>query len=225
MIVPPAMTGILQSPDNRVQGFLGPGHVCAVMGWEEYEPIAARYGVPIVITGFEPLDLLEGILMTVRQLEQGRAEVENQYARAVTREGNVAARRMIERVFEISDRGWRGIGTIPMSGYKLRSDFRGYDADRIFDVGNIRTRESGDLHQRAGAQGIEEAERVSGVRLGMHAPDAAGRHDGVGGRGLRGLLQLRAAPGICWKRGSSHAAGRRIRDILPAAVNAATRTS
>ena len=142
VIVPPAMTGILQSQDNRVQGFLGPGHVCAVMGWEEYEPIAARYGAPIVITGFEPLDLLEGILMTVRQLEQGRAEVENQYARAVTREGNVAARHMIERVFEIADRGWRGIGIIPKSGYKLSSEFRDYDADRIFEVENIRTRES-----------------------------------------------------------------------------------
>src|SRR5246127_5446133 len=98
VLVPPAIASILQSPLNRVQGFLGPGHVCAVMGYREYEPIAARFRVPIVITGFEPLDLLEGILMTVRQLEQGRAEVENQYARAVTREGNVAARRMIAQV-------------------------------------------------------------------------------------------------------------------------------
>jgi len=141
VVVPPAMTGILQSPQNRVQGFLGPGHVCAVMGWTEYEPIAARYRVPIVITGFEPVDLLEGILMTVRQLEQGRAEVGNQYARAVAREGSVAARRMIARVFDIADRSWRGIGIIPKSGYKLSYEYREYDADRIFRVESIRTRE------------------------------------------------------------------------------------
>jgi hydrogenase expression/formation protein HypD len=141
VIVPPSMTGILQSPMNRVQGFLGPGHVCAIMGWTEYEPIAARYRVPIVITGFEPLDLLEGILITVRQLEQGRAEVENQYSRAVTRDGNVAARKMISQVFDIADRSWRGIGIVPKSGYKLSYAFRDYDADRIFQVENIRTRE------------------------------------------------------------------------------------
>jgi hydrogenase expression/formation protein HypD len=141
VIVPPAMTGILDSPDNRVQGFLGPGHVCAVMGWTEYEPIAARHRVPIVITGFEPVDLLQGILMTVRQLEQSRGEVENQYARAVSREGNVPAREMMGRVFEIADRGWRGIGVIPESGYKLRDEFADHDADRIFQVGDIQTRE------------------------------------------------------------------------------------
>ncbi len=141
VIVPPAMTGILESPDNRVQGFLGPGHVCAVMGWTEYEPIAAQYRVPIVVTGFEPIDILQGILMTVRQLEQGRAEVENQYGRAVSREGNVAAKAMIERVFEISNRGWRGIGVIPNSGYKLRDAFIDYDAALKFEVEGIRTRE------------------------------------------------------------------------------------
>ena len=141
VIVPPSMTGILQSPGNRVQGFLGPGHVCAIMGWREYEPIAARYQVPIVITGFEPIDLLEGVLMTVRQLEQGRAEVENQYARAVSIEGNVAARKMIGQVFDIADRSWRGIGIIPKSGYKLSYAYRDFDAERLFEVENIRTRE------------------------------------------------------------------------------------
>ncbi len=141
VLVPPAMTAILESPQNRVQGFLGPGHVCAVMGWTEYEPIAARYQVPIVITGFEPIDLLEGILKTVRQLEQGRAEVQNQYARAVAREGNLPARRMVEQVFEIADRGWRGIGVIPQSGYKLSAAFQDHDAERIFAVESIRTRE------------------------------------------------------------------------------------
>ena len=141
VMVPPSMTAILQSPLNRVQGFLGPGHVCAIMGWREYEPIAARYRVPIVITGFEPVDLLEGILMTVRQLEEGRARVENQYARAVSREGNVPARRTIARVFDVADRSWRGIGIIPKSGYKLSHAFRDHDADRIFQVASIRTRE------------------------------------------------------------------------------------
>ncbi len=141
VMVPPSITGILQSPYNRVQGFLGPGHVCAVMGYREYEPIAARYKVPVVITGFEPLDLLEGTLMTVRQLEQGRAEVENQYARALTRDGNVDAQKMIGRVFSIADRSWRGIGIIPKSGYKLNYEFRDYDAERIFEVANIQTRE------------------------------------------------------------------------------------
>src|SRR4029079_15209090 len=127
---------------NRVQGFLGPGHVCAVMGWSEYEPLAARYRVPMVITGFEPVDLLEGVMMTVRQLEHGRAEVENQYARAVARDGNAQARKMIARVFDVCDRSWRGVGAIPKSGYKLNYDFRDHDAERIFEVEEIDTQES-----------------------------------------------------------------------------------
>jgi hydrogenase expression/formation protein HypD len=139
--VPPAMTTVLESPGNRVQAFLGAGHVCAVMGWEEYEPLAAQYRVPIVITGFEPLDLLEGILMSVRQLETGRHEVENQYSRAVLREGNKEARRMIERVFEPCDRAWRGIGEIPGSGYRLREEFAAFDATRIFHLETIQARE------------------------------------------------------------------------------------
>jgi hydrogenase expression/formation protein HypD len=141
VVVPPSITSILQSPLNRVQGFLGPGHVCAVMGWREYEPIAARYRVPIVVTGFEPVDLLEGVMMTVRQLEADRAEVENQYARAVSRDGNTEARRMISRVFDVCDRSWRGVGIIPKSGYKLNFEFRDHDAERIFEVADIRTRE------------------------------------------------------------------------------------
>src|SRR3954447_8549969 len=116
VLVPPSMTAILQSPGNRVQGFLGPGHVCTVMGNSEYEPIAKRYRVPIVITGFEPIDMLEGILWTVRQLEAGEAKVENQYSRAVRTEGNPQSRKLIEEVFEICDRKWRGVGIIPKSG-------------------------------------------------------------------------------------------------------------
>jgi hydrogenase expression/formation protein HypD len=141
VLVPPSIASILQSPLNRVQGFLGPGHVCTVMGYREYEPITARFRVPIVITGFEPLDLLEGTLMTVQQLEQGRAEVENQYSRVVSREGNRVAQDLVNKVFEVCDRKWRGVGSIPKSGYKLRWEFRDHDAERLFDVKEIDTKE------------------------------------------------------------------------------------
>jgi hydrogenase expression/formation protein HypD len=141
VLVPPSIASILQSPLNRVQGFLGPGHVCAVMGYREYEPISARFKVPIVITGFEPLDLLEGVLLTVQQLEQGRAEVENQYSRIVKREGNCVAQDVVNKVFEVCDRKWRGVGSIPKSGYKLRWEFREHDAERLFDVKEIDTKE------------------------------------------------------------------------------------
>jgi hydrogenase expression/formation protein HypD len=137
VLVPPAITAILDAPDCQVQGFLAAGHVCAVMGWTEYEPIVARYRVPIVVTGFEPLDLLEGILMTVRQLEHGRAEVENQYVRAVRRSGNTQAQDAIRAVFRITDRSWRGIGTIPASGLTLADEFGDYDAERRFGVGRL----------------------------------------------------------------------------------------
>ena len=142
VLVPPAIAAILQAPGNRVQGFLGPGHVCAVMGTREYEALAERYRVPIVITGFEPIDLLEGILMTVRQLEEGRATVENQYVRAVSRDGNVPARDLIFEVFEVGDRKWRGIGAIAKSGYKIRYEYRQHDAERRFEVEEITTNES-----------------------------------------------------------------------------------
>ncbi len=142
VLVPPMITAILQAPGNRVQAFLGPGHVCTVMGTSEYEPIARRYRVPIVITGFEPLDLLEGVLRTVRQLEAGKVDVDNQYARAVRPEGNPASRRLIEDVFEVCDRKWRGVGLIPKSGFKLRYEYRDHDAERLFEVDDIETQES-----------------------------------------------------------------------------------
>lgn len=141
VLVPPAIAAILQASQNRVQGFLGPGHVCAIKGFREYQAISSRFRVPVVITGFEPLDILEGTLMVVRQLESGRAEVENQYVRAVDRQGNQVAQEMIYNVFEICDRKWRGIGTIPKSGYRLRHDYRGHDAERLFEVENIDTKE------------------------------------------------------------------------------------
>jgi len=142
VLVPPAMEAILSSHANRVQGFLAAGHVCTVMGYEEYIPLASKYRVPIVITGFEPIDILQGILMTVRQLEEGRAEVENQYARVVRREGNRSAQELMQNVFEITDRSWRGIGIIPKSGYRLRDEFAAFDAECIFDVAAIHTQES-----------------------------------------------------------------------------------
>ncbi len=140
--VPPAMRAILGSPGNRVQGFLAAGHVCAVMGYWEYEPIAAEYGVPIVVTGFEPLDLVDGILAVVRRLEEGRVGVENAYGRVVTREGNRAAQDVIRKVFEPCDRKWRGIGTLPMSGWRLRPELRAFDAEERFSLQEMRTEES-----------------------------------------------------------------------------------
>jgi len=139
--VPPAITALLESPENRVQGFLAAGHVCTVMGWTEYEPIVAKYGVPIVVTGFEPLDILEGIWMAVRQLEEGRAEVENQYVRSVRRAGNRPAQDLVRKVFHLVDRKWRGIGEIPMSGLGLRPEFAAWDAERKFALHGIRADE------------------------------------------------------------------------------------
>jgi hydrogenase expression/formation protein HypD len=144
VLVPPAITALLDAPDNQVQAFLAAGHVCAVMGWTEYEPIAGRYRVPIVVTGFEPLDLLEGILMAVRQLEDGRAVVENQYARAVRRSGNASAQEVIRRVFRVTDRTWRGVGPIPASGLALTDEFAAFDAERIFATDAITAREAPD---------------------------------------------------------------------------------
>jgi hydrogenase expression/formation protein HypD len=144
--VPPAISAIMDSPDNRVQGFLAAGHVCAVMGWTEYEPLATRYRVPIVVTGFEPLDILEGMLMAVQQLEAGTYRVENQYVRSVRREGTPAARIRVEEVFELVDRKWRGIGEIPMSGLRLRSEFVAYDAEVKFGLGHIHVNEPAECH-------------------------------------------------------------------------------
>jgi hydrogenase expression/formation protein HypD len=139
VLVPPAMEAILSSPDCRVQAFLAAGHVCMVMGFEEYVPIARKYHVPIVVTGFEPLDLVEGVHMAVTQLESGEAKVENQYARAVRRAGNQAAQARIADVFKVTQRAWRGIGKIPASGFRLRDAYRQFDAEAKFatDVGPV----------------------------------------------------------------------------------------
>jgi hydrogenase expression/formation protein HypD len=134
VLVPPALEAILGAEDCRVQGFLAAGHVCAVMGYEEYFPLVERYKVPIVVTGFEPMDILQRVLKTVKQLEEGRAEVENQYARAVRREGSVAARDMLKRVFVVIPRKWRGVGEIPASGLGLSEEFAAFDAEKRFGL-------------------------------------------------------------------------------------------
>jgi hydrogenase expression/formation protein HypD len=140
--VPPAMHAILSSPHNRVQGFLAAGHVSSVMGYWEYPPIADKYRIPIVVTGFEPLDLAQGLLMTVHQLEAGTYEVQNAYPRLVTYHGNQAAQALLNKVYQPCDRNWRGIGLIPLSGWSLREEFAGFDAEKRFAVSHIQTQES-----------------------------------------------------------------------------------
>lgn len=142
VLVPPAIEAIMNSPGNRVNAFLAAGHVCCVTGFAEYPDLCRRYGIPIVVTGFEPLDLLEGIRRTVRQLENGEAFVENAYGRVVSEQGNLAAQAVIEEVFEVTDRGWRGIGTIPRSGWALKEAYRDLDAEQRFTVSEIKTCES-----------------------------------------------------------------------------------
>jgi hydrogenase expression/formation protein HypD len=142
VLVPPAMEALLSSPQNRVQGYLLAGHVCTVMGWAEYESIAARFHIPMVVTGFEPADVLSGILAVLEQLEAGKAEVDNKYSRAVKREGNAKAQEVMSRVFRIVDRPWRGIGVIPRSGLALKDEFTQHDAEHVFGVSGLISRES-----------------------------------------------------------------------------------
>ena len=144
VLVPPAIEAIMSDPETRIDGFLAAGHVCTVMGLEQYYPLAERYRVPIVATGFEPIDILQGILMVVKQLEEGRAEVENQYTRAVRPEGNIQARKIIERVFKVQDQAWRGIDVIPDSGWGLREEFSDFDAVKKFGLSGEGARENED---------------------------------------------------------------------------------
>jgi len=156
VLVPPAIRLLLGSSSSRVQGFIAPGHVCTVMGYREYEELAASYKVSFVVGGFEPLDLLEAILMLVRQLEEGRAEVENQYVRSVNRDGNEAARRRMMEVFEVTDRNWRGIGPIAQSGYRLRPEYAGFDAEKIFGVEAISVEEPAECISALVLQGLKK---------------------------------------------------------------------
>ena len=172
VLVPPAMEAILSAPDNRVQGFMAAGHVCAVMGYWEYEPLARRHRIPIVVTGFEPLDLLQGAYMTIKALEEGRWGVENQYARSVTREGNQPAQKLLDQVFEVCDRKWRGIGEIPASGYKLRDELAAYDAELRFDVGELVAQESPDCIAGEILRGLKKPHECAafGVRCTPEKP-------------------------------------------------------
>lgn len=156
VLVPPAIRMILRSPANRVQGFIAPGHVCAVVGLEEYETLSAEFRVPIVVGGFEPVDLLEAIAMLVDQLEDGRTHLENQYSRSVTRAGSAAARQVTDEVFEVTERKWRGIGPIPESGYRLRQAYAAFDAEKIFDAGRIQAAEPPECIAALVMQGLKK---------------------------------------------------------------------
>jgi len=161
VLVPPAMEALLSSPDCRIQGFLAAGHVCTVMGFEEYFPVAAKYRVPIVVTGFEPLDILQGVLMVVQQLESGRAGVENQYARAVRREGNQPAQKLIREVFRVVPRKWRGVGEIPQSGLGLSEAYTTFDAGKKFGVAEHHVDEPAECISGLVLQGLKKPQECS----------------------------------------------------------------
>jgi hydrogenase expression/formation protein HypD len=156
VLVPPAIRALMTSPQNRVQAFIAPGHVCTVMGYREYEDLARDFHVPIVVGGFEPVDLLEAILMLVRQLEHGDARIENQYVRSVDYQGNLAAQKIMEQVFEVADQKWRGIGSIPRSGLRLREDYADFDAARIFDLQLVTADEPAECISAQVLQGLKK---------------------------------------------------------------------
>ena len=156
VLVPPAIRALLASPQNRVQGFIAPGHVCTVMGYQEYEQLVRDFQVPIVVGGFEPVDLLEAVLMLVKQLEQAQARAENQYARSVSYRGNQPAQQIMKEVFEIADQKWRGIGTIPRSGLQLRREYAAFDANKVFDLHLISTDEPAECISAQVLQGLSK---------------------------------------------------------------------
>lgn len=172
VLVPPAIRTLLDSPNNRVQGFIAPGHVCAVVGFKDYEDLVREYHVPIVVGGFEPVDLLEAIRLLVMQLEEGRAEVQNQYTRSVQYQGNLPAQFAVSSVFEISDRKWRGIGNISFSGLRLREKYAVFDAERIFDLENISAEEPKECISAEVLLGMKKPTECSafGVRCNPEKP-------------------------------------------------------
>lgn len=182
VLVPPAIAALLSAPDPCTQAFLAAGHVCTVMGFEEYFDLAKRYHVPIVVTGFEPLDILQGILMCVRQLEAGRAEVENQYARSVQREGNRPAQALMSKVFRVVSRKWRGIGEIPMSGYALRDELAAHDAELRFGVADYRVDEDSECISGMVLRGVKKPHDCPafGVRCTPEQPLGATMVSGEG---------------------------------------------
>jgi len=156
VLVPPAIRALMTSPDCRVNGFIAPGHVCAVVGYEEYETLVRDFRVPIVVGGFEPVDLLEAILMLVRQLEKGEAKAENQYVRSVNYQGNLPAQRVMKEVFEVADQKWRGIGSIPASGLRVRDEYGDYDASRLFGLASITVDEPAECISAQVLQGLKK---------------------------------------------------------------------
>jgi hydrogenase expression/formation protein HypD len=172
VLVPPAMEALLDAPNNQVQGFLAAGHVCTVMGYQEYEPLARHYRVPIVVTGFEPLDILQGLLMCIRQLETGRAEVENQYTRSVRAKGNELAQALMREVFEVVPRKWRGIGPIARSGLGLRPPYYQFDAEQRFEVAEYSTEESAECISGEIMRGLKKPHQCAafGIRCTPEHP-------------------------------------------------------
>ena len=156
VLVPPAIRALLATPENRVQGFIAPGHVCTVMGYREYESLVRDFAIPMVVGGFEPVDLLEAILMLVKQLESNEARAENQYVRSVSYQGNLPAQQILREVFEIADQKWRGIGTIPRSGLKLRPEYAAYDANEIFDLKLVTADEPAECISAQVLQGLKK---------------------------------------------------------------------
>ena len=156
VLVPPAIRALMVSSTNRVQGFIAPGHVCTVMGCKEYEDLVRDFRVPIVVGGFEPVDILEAVLMLVRQLEAGKARLENQYVRSVSYQGNLPAQQIVAEVFEIADQKWRGIGPIPRSGLRLREEYAAYDANRVFDLGELTVDEPAECISAQVLQGLKK---------------------------------------------------------------------
>jgi hydrogenase expression/formation protein HypD len=156
VLVPPAIRALMVSQTNRVQGFIAPGHVCTVMGCGEYESLVRDFRVPIVVGGFEPVDILAAVLMLVRQLEAGEARLENQYVRSVSYQGNVTAQRLVAEVFEIGDQKWRGIGMIPQSGLRLREEYAAFDANRVFDLGEMTVDEPAECISAQVLQGLKK---------------------------------------------------------------------
>jgi len=202
VLVPPAIEAILSARENRVQGFLAAGHVCTVMGYKEYEPIAKKYRVPIVVTGFEPLDILQGVLMCIAQLECGRAEVENQYRRAVRQEGNRAAQNLMRQVFTVVHRKWRGVGEIPHSGLGLKEPYAEFDAERRFGLADQAVEESSECISGLVLQGVTKPHECPafGVRCTPEQPLGATMVSSEGAcaayylyRGVRSVKQPRAS--------------------------------
>ena len=191
VLVPPAIEAIVSAPRSRVDGFLAAGHVCSVMGTRQYEPLAERFHVPIVVTGFEPLDVLEGIRRCVLQLEAGRGEVENAYRRAVRPEGNPVAQAMLAEVFEVCDRSWRGIGTIPASGLRLTPEFAAFDAEQRFDVADVVVEEPAGCRAGEVLQGLLTPDRCEWFGTAC-TPDTPGGDHGVERGGMRRLLPVPA---------------------------------